>query len=164
MAELGELETGVAEMEEGIAGFDRIGGVPRKQFAIAMLSQGYQRLGRCDEALAVLDQALAQVERTGEMVDTPEMLRLRGEWLLARAGLPAPEVEQCLRAAIELARAQQARWWELRATVSLARLLKKQGKTVEARAMLAEIYGWFTQGFDTADLKEAKALLDELSE
>jgi tetratricopeptide (TPR) repeat protein len=162
-AELGELETGVSEMEVGIAGFDRIGGVPRQQFAIAMLAQGYQRLGRCDEALVVLDQALARAERSGEMVDTAEMLRLRGEWLLIRAGLRAPEAERCLRAAVDLARAQQARWWELRATASLARLLRDTNRRDEARAMLADIYNWFTEGFDTADLKDAKALLTRLT-
>ncbi len=162
LAELGEVEKGVAEMEEGIAGFGRLGGVPRKQFALAMLAQSYQRLGRHDEALAIFDQALAHVERSGEMLDTAEILRLKGELLLARDGLPA-EAERWFRAAIELARAQQARWWELRATASLARLLRDTGRNDEARRMLAEIYGWFTEGFDTADLKDAKALLDEMS-
>ena len=128
-----------------------------------MLAQGYQRLGRSDEALVIFDQALAHVERSGEMVDTAEMLRLKGELLLVRDGLPAHEAERCFRAAIELARVQQARWWELRATVSLARLLAKQDKRDEARTTLADIYGWFTEGFDTADLIDAKALLDELA-
>jgi predicted ATPase len=127
-----------------------------------MLAQSYQRLGRHDEALAIFAQALAHVERSGEMLDTAEILRLKGELLLARDGLPA-EAERWFRAAIELARAQQARWWELRATASLARLLRDTGRNDEARRMLAEIYGWFTEGFDTADLKDAKALLDELA-
>jgi predicted ATPase len=127
-----------------------------------MLAQGYQRLGRHDEALAIFGQALAHVERSGEMLDTAEILRLKGELLLARDGLPAP-AESCFRAAIDLARAQQARWWELRATMSLARLLERQGRRNEARAMLADIYGRFTEGFDTADLKDAKALLDQLN-
>ena len=162
-AELGEVERGVAEMEAGIAGFDRIGGVPRKQFALAMLAQGYHRLGRSDQALALLDRALAHVHRSGEMVDTAEMLRLKGEWLLVRDELTAQQAERCLRDAVELARAQKAKLWELRATTSLARLVAKQDRREEARAMLAEIYGWFTEGFDTADLKDAKALLDELS-
>jgi adenylate cyclase len=162
MAELGEVEKGVTEMEAGITGFRALGGVPRMQFTLAMLAQGYQRLGRRDEALGIFDQVLTHVERTGEKVDAAEMLRLKGELLLARDGLPAHEAERCLRAAIEVARAQQARWWELRATTSLARLLSDTGSRDEARAMLAEIYGWFTEGFDTADLKDAKALLDEL--
>jgi class 3 adenylate cyclase/tetratricopeptide (TPR) repeat protein len=161
MAELGEVEKGVAQMEEGIAGFGRLGGVPRKQFARAMLAQGYQRLGRHDHALAIFDQALAHVERSGEMLDTAEILRLKGELLLVRDDLP-DAAERCFRAAIELARVQHARWWELRVTVSLARLLAKEGKRDEARAMLAEIHSWFTEGFDTADLKDAKALLDQL--
>jgi predicted ATPase len=162
LTELGKVERGVAEMEEGIAGFGRLGGVPRKQFALAMLAQGYQRVGRHDEALAFFDQALAHVERSGEMFETAEILRLKGELVLARNDIPA-EAEDCFRAAIKLAVAQKARWWELRATMSLARLLLKEGKRNEARAMLAEIYNWFTEGFDTADLKDAKALLDELS-
>jgi adenylate cyclase len=160
-SELGEVEKGVAEMEEGIAGFGRLGGVPRKQFARAMLAQGYQRLGHHDQALAIFEQGLAHVERSGEMIDTAEILRLKGELLLARDDLP-DEAERCFNAAIELARAQHARWWELRATVSLARSLAKQGKREEARAMLANIYNWFTEGFDTADLKDAKALLEQL--
>jgi adenylate cyclase len=159
-AELGEVEKGVAEMEEGIAGFAPLGGVPGKQFALALLAHGYQRLSRHDQALAIFDQALAHVGRSGEMFETAEILRLKGELLLARDGLP--DAERCFRAAIELAREQKARWWELRATVSLARLLAKQGKRDEARAMLADIYNWFTEGFETADLKDAKALLDEL--
>jgi class 3 adenylate cyclase/tetratricopeptide (TPR) repeat protein len=162
MAERGEVEKGVAEMEEGIAGFERLGGVPRKQFARAMLAQGYQRLGRYDQALAIFDHALAHLERSGEMIDTAEILRLKGELLLVRDAVP-DEAERCFRSAIALAREQKARWWELRATVSLARLLDKQGRSAEASTMLAGIYNWFTEGFDTADLKSAKALLDELS-
>jgi tetratricopeptide (TPR) repeat protein len=126
-----------------------------------MLAQGYQRLGHHDQALAIFEQGLAHVERSGEMIDTAEILRLKGELLLARDDLP-DEAERCFNAAIELARAQHARWWELRATVSLARSLAKQGKREEARAMLANIYNWFTEGFDTADLKDAKALLEQL--
>jgi adenylate cyclase len=161
MAELGDVEKGVAEMEEAIAGFERFGGVPRKQFARALLAQGYQRLGRHDEALAIFDQALAHVEHSGEMLDMAEILRMRGELLVVRDDLP-DEAERCFRTAIELARTQKACWWELRATVSLSRLLAKQGKSEEARTMLADIYNWFTEGFKTADLKDAKALLEEL--
>jgi len=74
------------------------------------------------------------------------------------------EAESCFRTAIEVARSQEARWWELRATTSLARLLAEQDKRDEARTMLSEIYNWFTEGFDTADLKDAKALLEELTQ
>ncbi len=92
-----------------------------------------------------------------------EMQRLKGEILLMRNGSAIGEAEGCFRSAIKLARVQAAKWWELRATVSLARLLAQQGRSEEARVMLAEIYSWFTEGFDTADLKDARALLDELS-
>jgi predicted ATPase len=111
----------------------------------------------------MMNEALAHVERTGEKVDQAEMLRLKGELLLMRGVGATEETECCFRVALEVARMQEARWWELRASISLARLLAKRQKRDEARAILAEIYGWFTEGFDTADLKEAKALLDELS-
>ena len=91
------------------------------------------------------------------------MHRLKGELLAQDASNAAP-AEQSFRTAIEISRRQKAKSWEMRATTSLARLLVKQGKRDEARAMLAEIYNWFTEGLDTADLKDAKALLDETSE
>ena len=90
------------------------------------------------------------------------MHRLKGELLLAQDASNAAQAEQSFRTAIEISRKQNAKSWELRATTSLARLLGQQGKRDEARAMLADIYNWFTEGFDTADLKDAKALLDEL--
>jgi predicted ATPase len=89
--------------------------------------------------------------------------RRKGELLLARDSSNVASAERCFRTAIEVARKQQGKLWELRATTSLARMLAKQDKRDEARAMLAEIYNWFTEGFDTADLKDAKAPLDELS-
>jgi predicted ATPase len=92
-----------------------------------------------------------------------EILRLKGEVLLMHDSTSVAEAEACYRAALDVARAQEAKWWELRASVSLARLLGKNDRREEARALLAEIYNWFTEGFDTEDLKEAKALLDELS-
>ena len=90
------------------------------------------------------------------------MHRLKGELLLAQRASNAADAEKCFRTAIEIARKQHAKSWELRATTSLARLLAKQRKHDKARTMLAEIYNWFTEGFDTADLKDAKTLLDEL--
>jgi predicted ATPase len=162
LAELGQPEQGVAEMEAGIAGFRRSGGVPRLQYTIALLAQGYSRMGRTEDALGILNEALAHIERSGEKVGQAEMLRIKGEMLLMRDDRYMAEAERCFRVALEVARAQEATWWELRATVSLARLLAKQGRRDEPRAMLAKIYNWFTEGFDTADLKDARALLDEL--
>jgi len=161
-AELGQLEEGIAGMEAGIAGFRQLGGVPRQQYTIAVLAWAYARSGRIEPGLTMLEGAIAHAERSGERVDLPEMLRLKGEMILMRDPLAGAEAERCFRASIEIARSQEARWWELRVTVSLARLLAAQGYRDDARAMLADIYNWFTEGFDTADLKDAKALLEEL--
>jgi predicted ATPase len=121
-------------------------------------------MGRTDEAIRMLDEALAHGERGGEKLWQAEMLRLKGEVLLVHRRTTTASAEACFRAALEVARAQEARWWELRTSVSLARLLRDTNRRDEARAMLADIYGWFTEGFELPDLKEAKALLDELSE
>src|SRR5262249_23502127 len=133
------------------------------------------------EGLALLAEALTIVDRTGGRVYAAELQRLTGELTLQKFQVPGSkfqatspqhltpnpqaeaEAEACFHKAIEIARQQQAKSLELRATVSLTRLWQQQGKKEEARQMLAEIYGWFTEGFDTADLQEAKALLEELS-
>jgi predicted ATPase len=161
-AELGQLEDGIAEMEAAMAGFRRLGGVPRLRSMNALLAQSYGRIGRCDEALAMLDYDLAAIERTGERLDEAEMRRIRGELLMVGGESAAPEAESSFRQAIALARVREARWWELRSTVSLARLLRDTDRRNEARTLLAEIYNWFTEGFELPDLKEAKALLEEL--
>jgi hypothetical protein len=96
-------------------------------------------------------------------VDRAEMLRLRGGVLLMRGASYAVEAEHCFRQALEVAHAQETKWWELRVTLSLALLLRDTGRRDEARTMLGEIYNWFTEGFDLPDLKEAKSLLDELA-
>ena len=107
-------------------------------------------------------KGLATVELTGRRVAEAELHRIKGELLMIKDLGELAEAERCLRTAIDVARRQGAKLFELRATVSLARLLKRQGKPDEARVMLPEIYGWFTEGFEFADLKDAKALLDEL--
>jgi predicted ATPase len=111
----------------------------------------------------MLNEVLERVQRTGEKLDQAEMLRSKGEVLLTHDPAARAEAENCFLAALEVARMQEAKWWELRTTVSLARLLRDTGRRNEARTMLGEIYKWFTEGFDLRDLKEAKALLDELS-
>jgi predicted ATPase len=162
LAELGQVADGIDGMENGIAGLRKLGGAPRLQFALVMLAQGYARLNRADEALEMLENAFGRVGATGERIDEAEMFRLRGDFLLIRDSTAEKEAEQSFRAAIDLAREQKAKWWELRATTSLARLLASQGRRDEARTMLADIYRWFTDGFNAADLKNAKALLDEM--
>ena len=124
-------------------------------------------LGRRSK-VATLAEATAFVESTGERMYEAELYRLKGELTVQRQEASSDsqineEAESYFRRAIEVARQQSTKSWELRARMSLARLLASRGKRDEARTMLAEIYGWFTEGFDTADLKEAKALLDELS-
>jgi predicted ATPase len=111
----------------------------------------------------LIEEALATDINNGRYSTVPELHRIRGELLLQRDPPCLAEAEQSFRTAIEEAQRHAAKSWELRATTSLARLLARQNRRDEAGTMLAEIYGWFTEGFDTADLKEAKALLDELS-
>ncbi|MBV8452995.1 MAG: hypothetical protein JOZ29_12075, partial [Deltaproteobacteria bacterium] len=130
---------------------------------LAPLAKGYGETSDPEQGLRIIDETLSDIERTSEYLMKAELHRLKGELLLMQAGANAAEAERQFRNAIDIARHQQAKSWELRATTSLARLLAKQNRRGEARTMLAEIYGWFTEGFDTPDLIEAKSLLDELS-
>ena len=119
--------------------------------------------GRLDEGLSALTEARAAADEHENRYYEAEMHRLKGELLLKQDDSAVAEAQRSFQRAIEIARIQGAKSLELRATMSLARLLDKQGHRDEARAMLAEIYNWFTEGFDTADLKDAKALLDQLA-
>jgi len=110
-----------------------------------------------------MNEALQHIERTGQKGEHAEMLRLKGEMLLMHDAGATTEAEHYFRTALGVARAQEAKWWELRTSVSLARLLHDTIRRDEARTMLSEIYNWFTEGFDLPDLKDAKALLDELA-
>jgi predicted ATPase len=121
-----------------------------------------EKQGDTDEAITALKAAVVHVERTGDTLLEPEVHRLMGDLLLRRNPSAPDRAEACYRRALERARRQEAKSWELRAATSLARLWHDQGKPATALDLLAPIYGWFTEGFDTADLKDAKALLDEL--
>src|SRR5260370_39753201 len=127
-----------------------------------MLVEARLKMKQPVAGLQVLEQAFSRVDPTGERMYEPELYRLKGELLVLGGTANNAQVEESFRTAIDIAREQKARSWELRATTSLARLLAAHGKRDEARTTLAEIYNWFTEGFDTADLKDAKALLDEL--
>jgi predicted ATPase len=120
----------------------------------------YGRAGQPEEGLAVVSEALALVDRTDERYYEAELYRLKGELLLMRGA--EDKAEASYHKAIEVARGQSTKSLELRAATSLSRLWQQQGRRDRARQMLAEVYGWFTEGFDTRDLQEAKALLDEL--
>jgi predicted ATPase len=150
----GRYEEGIAEMRRSAIRDPRV---------LLLLASGLGKVGRCEEGLQVLEEGFASVAKTGEQLHSPWLHRVKGELLLAQNPSDVAEAEQCFRTAIEIARRQSARMAELRATTSLAQLLAKQGKRDEARTMLADIYNWFTEGFDTGDLKEAKALLDQLN-
>jgi predicted ATPase len=130
---------------------------------LALLASVHGRLGQAQEGLVATAEALTLVARTGERFWEAELQRLKGQPLLQADPTNEPEAEACFHRAVEIARSQKARSWELRATTSLASLWVKQGDQQRARDVLAPIYGWFTEGFDTADLKHAKALLDELT-
>jgi predicted ATPase len=127
---------------------------------IALLARACEIAGQIEEAMTLLDDALEIVERTGERWFAAELNRHKGQLLLRQSYTEA--AEELYRKALSIAEEQEAKLWELRAAVSLARLRRDQGRHSEARDLLAPVYGWFTEGFDTPDLKEAKALLDEL--
>ncbi|MFZ0887043.1 MAG: adenylate/guanylate cyclase domain-containing protein [Candidatus Binataceae bacterium] len=160
----GDLDGGIARMRHHLSEFRATGAEIGTHYYLTLMATALGRTGRFDEALRTIDESFPYIERTGERRYEAEVHRLKGELLLAQDASNAAQAEKSFRTAIEISRKQNAKSWELRATTSLARLLAKQGKRDEAHAMLAEIYNWFTEGFDTADLKDAKALLDELGE
>ena len=134
---------------------------PTGAFFAALLARACEIAGQVEEALIQLDDALQIVERTGERWLEAELNRHKGQLLLRQGHTEA--AEELYRKALSIAEEQGAKLWELRAAASLAQLWGEAGRRAEARELLAPVYGWFTEGFDTADLKEAKALLDELS-
>ncbi len=155
---------GIGQIREGLAAIRAGGAEIGLPWGLPQLAEALESNGRAEEALNVLAEALAVSSKNGVHAKDVEIYRLKGELLLPSSrAANRSEAESCFRRAIEVARRQQAKSWELRAVTNLSRLLQKQGKKDEARRMLAEIYGWFSEGFDTADLKDAKALLDELS-
>jgi predicted ATPase len=163
MAEQGHNEEGIAQIQEGLVASLATGAELTRPFLLCLLAEAYKETGRFDDGLSALTQALAAAEEHENRTYEAETHRLKGELLLRQNDPNAAEAQSCFERAIEVARNQSAKSWELRATMSLARLLDKHGKRAEARVMLADIYGWFTEGFDTRDLKDAKTLLDELN-
>src|SRR5262249_15117153 len=129
---------------------------------LASLADGQRAAGRYADALGAVESGLAVATATGQHFWDAGLHQLKGELLLDTDPADAAEAEALFRRALDIARAQEAKSFELRAATSLARLLRDQGKRAEARALLAPIYGWFTEGFDTGDLVEARALLEEL--
>jgi adenylate cyclase len=164
-AERGRLEEGLAQIQYGVAAFQAIGAELGRPTFLGILADVYDRLGRTDEALATVDDAFALAEQTGLHYWDAELHRMKGDFLLhagARGDAAESAAEACFREALDIARRQQGKLIELRAAMSASRLLQRQGRTDEARALLAGVYGWFTEGFATPDLVDAKALLDAL--
>jgi TOMM system kinase/cyclase fusion protein len=162
LAEQGQGTEGMAQMRQGLAVFQATGVEAGKPYFLALLAKAYGR-GQAEEGLSVLDEALAAVQKTGERWWEAELYRLKGELVLAASAEDYAEAEAYFDHAIDIARRQQAKSLELRAAMSLSRLWQQQGKQAQAYDQLAPIYSWFTEGFDTADLQEAKALLKALS-
>ena len=130
---------------------------------LSYLARAYAELGQFDDARRCIDEAMTAVETTKERWCEADINRVAGEIALKSPEPDAAKAEAYFERALAVAREQQAKSWELRAAMSMARLWRDQGKRDEARDLLAPVYGWFTEGFDTLDLKEAKALLDELA-
>jgi predicted ATPase len=163
LAEQGQSDAGIVQMREGMAACRTTGAEADRPYYLALVAEAYGREGRYSEGLAMLEEALALVDQSEERYWEAELHRLKGELLLARSAENQVEAEACLHQALAVARRQQAKSLELRAAMSLSRLWQHHGKPDAAHHLLAESYGWFTEGFDTADLREAKALLEELS-
>ena len=162
LAMQGDAATGVAHIQQGLEAVQGTGLKLYRPYLLALLAEAYGQAGQPEAGLTVLAEALTLVAATEERWWEAEVYRLQGALLLQ---LPRPDVgqaEACFQQALDVARRQQAKALELRAALSLSRLWQQQGKRAEARQLLAPIYGWFTEGFDTADLQEAKALLEAL--
>jgi len=160
MAQDGRADDGIALIVRGMDTCRGAGSTLEFPHCWASLADAYRAAGRVEEALAAVTEGLAQARRTSARFNEAELCRLKGELLLMRAA--TRDAEGCFREALEIARRQSARSVELRAATSLGRLLQRDGKPEDARRLLAETYAWFTEGFDTADLRRARALLEEL--
>ena len=181
LAMQGSAEEGITQIHQGLAAARATGMERFRPSHLALLAEAYGKAGQGEEGLSALAEALAAVDRTGERVYEAELYRLKGD-LVLQSGVRNPEsklsdpqspfrnpqseaeAEACFHKAIEIARRQSAKSLELRAVTSLSRLWQQQGKHHQAHQVLSEIYGWFTEGFDTKDLQEAKALQEELRE
>jgi len=179
LAEQGQEEEGITQLRQGLAGLRATGAEAITPYFLALLTETYGKGGQAGGGLIAVGEALAIAEKNEERFYEAELYRLKGELVLQstvhgpQSEIPTPqhptrstqaeaEAEECFLQAIAIARQQQAKSLELRAVMSLSRLWQQQGKKAEARELLSPVYNWFTEGFDTKDLQEAKALLEEL--
>jgi predicted ATPase len=179
----GHREEAIQQMQQSMTAYQIGGGTAFRAIHLALYADACGGIGNAEAGLAAVDDALALAQRTGGRYYDAELYRIKGELILQKFSVISSqlsvtnpqhltpstqaeveqEAEECFQKAIEIAQKQQAKSLELRATVSLARLWQQQGKITEAHRMVSEVYNWFTEGFDTKDLQEAKALLEELS-
>ena len=164
LAQQRQTEEGMEQIHQSMHVFRAIGQELARSYCLLLLAEAHGAMEQPDAGLTVLAEALMLTDTTRVRVYQPELYRLKGELLLQQNSANQAEAEICFQHAIAIAQNQQAKSWELRAATSLARLWDQQGKRQEAHDLLAPVYGWFTEGFDTADLQDAKALLDALAE
>jgi predicted ATPase len=179
LAEQGHVEEGIAKLRQGIDAYRATQAEMGQPGRLCQLAVAYGKAGQVKEGLTVLTEAWEVISRTGECIGEAELYRLKGTLTLQKSEVRSPgsevttgpassvqnpeaEAEECFLRAIDIAQRQQAKSWELRASTSLARLWQQQGKRAEAHKLLSDVYTWFTEGFDTKDLQEAKALLTAL--
>jgi predicted ATPase len=164
LAQQGKSQEGIEQITQGLRAYRATGAEQQRTYILALLAEAHGTMGQLEAGLMALAEALTLVDTTGERWYEPELHRLKGILLLQQNADNLAEAETCFHQAISIARSQQAKSLELRAATSLSKLWQQQGKRQEAYALLAPIYHWFTEGFGTADLQDAKALLDELTE
>jgi predicted ATPase len=162
LADPDQLEQGIMQTRAGMAGLEAAGAALLLPIYQTRLARIYAGLGKTDDGLAVVAEALALIGRGEEHIWEADLHRMNGDLLLIK-GVDESEAESCYDRALGIARQQSAKTYELRAAMSLARLWQKQGKTEEAHTLLYDVYCWFSEGFDTVDMKEAKALLESFS-
>jgi predicted ATPase len=163
LAMQGQGEEGLAQVRQGIAAYRATGAALNVPHLCTMLADVSSHLGHTDDSLQALAEAYTLMEQHEERWWEAEIHRLRSVLLLRQPGAPSAEAEAWLQRALDVARRQEAKSLELRAAMSLSRLWQQQGKRQEAHDLLAEVYAWFTEGFDTSDLQDARSLLEELT-
>jgi predicted ATPase len=164
LAHQGQAQEGIDQLHHGMMAWRATGAEIFRPYWLALLAEAHNVIGQPETGLAVLTEALTLVDTTDERWYESELHRLKGALLLQQSSDNHAEAETCFHHALAIARNQDAKSFELRAATSLAKLWHQQGKRQEAHDLLAPVYHWFTEGFDTADLKDAKALLDELED
>jgi predicted ATPase len=163
LAQQGQVQAGITQITQGIMDYGSTGAALSRPHYLALLADTHSIMGQPEAGLMLITEALTLTDTTGARWYECECYRLKGELLLQLSSDNQAEAETCFQQAITVAQNQQTKSLELRASTSLARLWQQQGKQAEARALLAPVYGWFTEGFDTADLQDTKALLEALA-